>query len=135
MEKIVFEVMGNPKALKRHRTGKFCNYDPSMQDKQDFLILAHNNRPSMPIDGPLKIDIEFCFARPKNHYGSGKNSKILKPGCGLWHIARPDTDNLIKFVCDSLNGVFFKDDSQLCEIRAVKKYSEKPRTIVIIERA
>ena len=132
MEGISFTVMGNPKALKRHRTGKFGNYDPSKQDKEDFLWLAHNSRPERPIEGPIKLTLKFCFKRPKNHYGTGKNSRVLKTTSPIWHTGRPDTDNLVKFVADSLNGVYWLDDSQICVLDCIKVYDEHPRTEVLV---
>jgi Holliday junction resolvase RusA-like endonuclease len=39
--------------------------------------------------------------------------------------AVPDLDNYVKGVTDSLNGVIWKDDSQITELYASKKYSEK----------
>ena len=45
----------------------------------------------------------------------------------------PDADNLAKFVCDSLNGVFWRDDSIVCELTVTKAYNNVPRTEIVIE--
>ena len=42
-------------------------------------------------------------------------------------------DNYVKLVLDALNGVFYKDDSQICHLKTIKKYSEQPRTVVVIK--
>ena len=132
MPKIEFTVLGNPKALKRHRTfrrGNFVGqYDPSVKEKDDFLVLAHQHAPPQPIDVPVKLRVEFLFARPKSHYRKG----ILKQDAPITHIGRPDIDNLIKFIMDSLNGVYWKDDSIIYDIVSSKYYDEIPRTDVII---
>lgn len=52
----------------------------------------------------------------------------LKP-----HVKRPDLDNLVKTVCDALNGIAFEDDSALVQIVASKIYSENPRTEITLE--
>lgn len=130
---IRFIVHGTPKALKRHRTGKFGNYDPSKLDKETFLILAHKHRPSKPLDCPIKLSLTFQFPRPKSHFGTGKNSERLKDNAPYWHTSTPDTDNLVKMVADALNGVYWKDDSCICDISAIKMYSQSPKTIVVIE--
>ena len=51
------------------------------------------------------------------------------------HSITPDLDNLIKFVCDTIQGKdrMIVDDSQICMIQAEKIYDEKPKTEVIIE--
>ena len=48
-------------------------------------------------------------------------------------IKRPDVDNLLKLVCDALNGVAWKDDSDIASTFAVKGYSEVPRTEIEIK--
>ncbi len=45
---------------------------------------------------------------------------------------RPDIDNYIKAVFDGLNGVVFKDDSQVTFIGATKQYSPTPGVSVVI---
>lgn len=133
---IYFEVIGNPTPQQRHRhRGKFT-YDPSAKDKERFLFKSIKHRPEEPITTPLRIQMEFVFSRPKSHYRTGKYSTLLKEHIPTMHITRPDTDNLVKFVLDSLNKVFYKDDSQICEVIAVKRYidaGEKPKTEVMIQ--
>lgn len=41
--------------------------------------------------------------------------------------SRPDLDNYIKIACDALNGVVFKDDSQITAITATKSYGSPAR--------
>ncbi|NTU49544.1 MAG: RusA family crossover junction endodeoxyribonuclease [Desulfobulbaceae bacterium] len=119
---ITFFVPGEPKALKRHRTFGRVQVDPSKSDKADFLVVSRQHCPECPLTGPLYLHIDFYFPRPKSHYGTGKNSGKLKPTAPLYHIARPDADNLTKFVCDALNGVFWGDDAQIAQVQATKKY-------------
>lgn len=128
---ISFSVPGNPKALKRHRTvraGKFNReYDPSIDDKADFLAIAMQHKPIVPLDRPLFVKFEFYFKRPNAHYGTGSKANILKPNAPTWHTSTPDADNLIKFVCDALNTIFWKDDRCICAMSVKKTYSLIPR--------
>lgn len=137
---ISFIVLGTPKALKRHRnftnhtTGFKGQYDPSKEDKRTFLDLALEYKPEKPLNEPLFVRLCFCFPRPKNHYGTGKNSNTLKNNVPEFVAVKPDIDNLTKYVLDALNGVFWRDDSLI-----VIKYAEKiytngtPATEVIIQ--
>jgi Holliday junction resolvase RusA-like endonuclease len=43
------------------------------------------------------------------------------------HTKRPDLDNIIKIVCDALNGVAWRDDCQIVGVLAEKSYSDFPR--------
>lgn len=46
---------------------------------------------------------------------------------------RVDTDNLIKHVCDSGNGVLWKDDSQITAVAGIIELDkDSPRTIVVV---
>ena len=131
---INFTVYGEPNALKRHRTFRRgnvnINVDPSKGNKADFLALSHANKPESPLDEPVKVDICCHFSRAKGHYGTGKNSDKLKKSAPTYHTKTPDADNLGKFVCDALNGVFWRDDSCIAELTVTKVYTNdfKPRT-------
>ena len=88
----------------------------------DFLAKAMSVRPKAPLGEPLCVALEFRFSRPKSHYGTGKNAAILKDPTKIWHTTTPDADNLVKMVCDALNGVFWKDDSFIVQLYALKTY-------------
>ena len=134
--KIELMVLGEPTAQMRHRTvsrGKFHGtYDPSADIKKDFLLMVQDKAPAEPITGPILVTIVFYFGRPKGHYRTGKNSAMLRDDCPEWHTSVKDIDNLQKLIFDSLNGIFWKDDKQICWVEAQKKYSERPRTELII---
>ena len=133
---ITLTVEGQPVALKRHkhlRNGH--TYDPSKADKRLFLANVLNAAPKSPQIGPISKSIEFYVARPKAHYRTGKYSHLLKDNAPTWHITRADIDNFVKLVLDALNGVFYKDDSQICHLEAIKKYASKPKTVVRIQGA
>jgi Holliday junction resolvase RusA-like endonuclease len=130
---IRLQVLGDPKAQKRHRhvvRGRFARtFDPSEIEKRDLLLTVQQYAPVKPFDGPLKVTFEFFFTRPKSHY----NKHGVKPNAPTWHTTTPDTDNTMKFVMDALTGIYWRDDSQVCLVSAMKRYSETPMTIVEIE--
>lgn len=124
-------ILGEPVAQKRHRTvnikGFNRNYDPSAADKKDFLSIVQDNAPEKPFDKPLKLIVDAFFTRPKSHFGTGKKLGLLKETAPLYHVSRPDWDNVGKFVSDALNKIYWRDDSVLCEVGVRKRYSENPR--------
>jgi len=127
-----------PTALKRHRVvGGNRMYDPSKKDKKDWLKCVIKYAPEKPFDYPLKVNVEFYFPRPKNHYRSGRYSEELKKNAPTIHSSMPDVDNLAKFVLDAMNGAFYNDDRQVVELNCHKEYTSKNSkgyTIVTIER-
>lgn len=42
---------------------------------------------------------------------------------------KPDIDNVIKIILDALNGIAYKDDCQVVEVIAVKKYTEETERV------
>jgi Holliday junction resolvase RusA-like endonuclease len=136
MTEIKLIVLGEPKAQARHRhftRGTFSGtYDPSKDKKETFASILQSQAPKEPISDPIALELVFYMSRPRNHYGSGKKQGILKDSAPEYHSGRPDLDNLTKFVQDSLNKIFYRDDSLICQLTAEKKYSENPRTEITI---
>ncbi len=139
MDPIQFTVFGTPKALKRHRNatlkdGSKIQYDPSADDKKSFLDQALNYKPEFPIESPLSIELRLFFLRPNSHFRTGKHAGQIKSSAPKHMVVKPDLDNIIKFILDSLNGIFYKDDNQVYRIFAIKLYTDKtPRSEIIIE--
>ena len=82
------------------------------------------------------MGVVFYFNRPKSHYRTGKFSYLLKDDVPNYHPKTPDIDNLAKFVADSLQPNFYKDDAQIIELKAEKHYinqGEPARTEVMID--
>jgi len=134
---IQLEILGEPRAQARHRhfsRGKFHGtYDPSKEKKETFASIIQREAPGKPLEGALSLQMVFYMSRPKNHFGSGKKSEKLKDSAPEYHIKRPDIDNCEKFVMDSMSKIFWKDDSQICVLHSEKKYSDRPRTEIIIK--
>jgi len=75
-----------------------------------------------PLEGAIKLDVIFYMKIPTSL--SKRRREVLD---GQWHISRPDTDNYLKLLLDSIQGYAFNDDSQVCHIDAKKIYSTRPR--------
>ena len=137
-----FVVDGKPQALKRHQTFQFDGkgrrlarprqIDPSAGFKTLFLAQCRQLAPTTPFEVPLEIKVKCYFKWPKNCYRTGKFANHLRPDAPVFHCGVPDADNLLKFVCDALNGIFFKDDSLIAHAEVTKKYSGTERTEVEI---
>lgn len=78
------------------------------------------------IETPLKIDVIFYIQPPKYIFSKKRLKEKLeaeKIFCGK----KPDIDNYLKALLDSMTGIVFKDDGQVVECRARKLYSLNPR--------
>lgn len=140
MKPIYIEVPGNPIAKKRPKFARVGNgvkvYNPSETDEGRFLVSVFTQVGEFePIRGPIRLDLTFIMKRPKGHYGTGKNANKLKKSAPVYHIVKPDRDNLDKFVMDALNGYLWRDDCQVVQGSITKKYHNPddafgPRTLI-----
>jgi len=134
MEEIKITVLGIPKPQPRHRhytRGIYSGtYDPAKDDKASFAGCIQSFAPPTPFVGAIKLSLMFYFPRPKAHFGTGKNAAILKASAPQYCTKKPDFDNCIKYLCDTMTGVFYKDDAQVVECFCTKRWSDKPRTVI-----
>ena len=100
-------------------------YDPSSKDKDRFKKECAEFAPKMPLEGAISVSMVFHMPRPKSHYRSGKYSHLLKDMSPRKHTSRPDIDNITKFYLDAMTGLFWKDDSSVCSIEAIKIYRKQ----------
>lgn len=72
---------------------------------------------------PVWVAFEFVFARPADHYGTGRNAGKLKPSAPKWPTKRNgDRTNCLKSTEDALTGIIWFDDSQVVDGPVRKSY-------------
>lgn len=125
--KYSYQVLGVPVPLARPRFSRNGIYDSQVSLKKEFVSRIQEDLPSIPLEGPLSLEVTFYFAIPA-FYGKVKRAEFQSAPCPK----KPDLSNLIKFVEDSLNGILYKDDSQITSITASKLYADVPRTVITL---
>lgn len=70
---------------------------------------------------PLKLDVEIYQATPKS---VSKKKRLQMLDDLIRPTKKPDIDNIVKSICDSLNQVCWKDDTQVVELSVKKHYAE-----------
>ena len=76
---------------------------------------------------PVEVEVEFRLARPKNHYGTGRNEGVLKADAPPFPIGMPDIDKLSRAVLDALTGAAFDDDARVARLAATKVFCDVGR--------
>lgn len=82
------------------------------------------------LEGPLKMRLVFYVARPKSHYGSGRNAGKVKPSAPAYPAKKPDVLKLARAVEDALTGIVYRDDSQIV-VELLEKYWGTPERVEI----
>jgi len=113
---------GRPKVAMRGKFPQVYTPKETRQAEESFIQQAIKFKPETPFTGAIKVTIRFYKSRPKS-----------LPKKYIHWTKKPDIDNMAKLVLDSLNKIFFIDDSQIIELNCSKEYSEQPRTEVSIE--
>ena len=128
MKSIQFMIRGNPvpqgrpRFASRDRNGNHLpfvkTYDPknSREWKKEIKRQVIENKHDIMLEGPLKMILIFRLQRPKGHYGK----RGLRPSAPKHHIVKPDLDNLEKGLKDSLEGLCYKGDQQVCRVQKKK---------------
>jgi crossover junction endodeoxyribonuclease RusA len=99
--------------------------------------LAMRGQPG-PFEGAVEAVLTFHMARPKSHYGTGRNASVLKPTAPAFPTGRPDVDRLARAVLDAISiapGPVLADDAQVVVLYAAKRYcslDEAPGVTVLV---
>ena len=77
------------------------------------------------LTGPVRVTMIFRFLRPKDHYGTGRNAGTLKANAPKYHTVRPDTTKLFRSTEDAMEGIVYKNDSQVMHGPNEKVYVDR----------
>ena len=73
-------------------------------------------------DSELEMEIVAVFPIPKS---TSKKKRALMESGEIAPAKKPDCDNIVKSICDALNLVAYKDDSQITDLQIVKRYESE----------
>ena len=125
--RVAFIIPGEPKGKSRPRfntrtgraftPGDTINYENLVKLQYQTLVGDKYT------DKPVQARISCYYGIPKSMSKSNREKAYhgeLRP------TKKPDLDNIAKIVLDSLNGLAYKDDSQVVSLRIDKHYADKP---------
>lgn len=130
-----FTIPGEPQGKARPRVvrtgGVSRAYTPEKTvNYENYVKLEFQRQCGVPfVMGPLSVEIVACFGVPAS--ASKKKTAAMLAGQVL-PTKKPDCDNIIKIICDALNGLAYKDDAQIVHVSIRKKYAAIPHVDVSI---
>lgn len=104
--------------------GKTRTYESQVTDCADRAMAG---RPLL--EGALVVTLTARFDVPAS---GSKRERAEKLANVQRPTKKPDMDNIAK-ILDALNGIVFKDDAQVCEMRLAKIYAPTPGLDILIE--
>ena len=75
-----------------------------------------------PLTCPVETEMIFTLLRPKSHFGTGRNSRRVRPSAPPLPVSPPDISKLARSTEDALTtaGVY-KDDALIVDYRRLRK--------------
>ncbi len=136
MSFVVFTVEGPPQGKGRPRFRRAGNFVSTYTDQKtksyEATIKAWAQRaisPGSPLEGPVSVDLYIRMGVPAST--SKKRQEACLQNAEL-PTKKPDIDNIIKAYLDAMNGIIYKDDTQVVRLSAKKVYSLVPGVDVCV---
>lgn len=131
-----FCVYGEPQGKGRPRFSTVCGNVKTRTPEQtviyENLVRTEYRSQSgkrFPDDAMLDVRIFAYYSIPKSVSKKKRQAMLDKK---VRPTKKPDFDNIGKVICDSLNGIAYRDDAQIVDSMVRKFYSETPRVVVSI---
>lgn len=121
MENIVeFRIKGQPQGKARPRFNGNHTYTPkATKDYEHLVRTSYIAQCGNKMNDFNRIAIKAYFEIPK----SATKKERAEIMAGKKVNKKPDIDNIIKIILDSLNGLAYADDKQITKIEAIKSYT------------
>lgn len=132
-----FTVLGEPKGKQRPKFTTIAGHPRAITPQQtvnyENLVKleyqAQCENAYFPDKQPVFVLIDCYMSAPQSSSRKKLRAmleEVLRP------LKKPDFDNVGKVICDSLNGIAYRDDSQIVDGRVRKFFSDRPRVVVTI---
>jgi Holliday junction resolvase RusA-like endonuclease len=138
---ITIKILGTPQPKQGDRqriakgsSGQFIQHYKSakvktMENNIQAQAIAQLPKDFAPFDEPIGIKAKFVFP-PLKSFPKYKLERI-EGGIRMYKDTKPDlTDNLMKGLCDALEGILYVNDSRICKVETEKVFGRVPRTEV-----
>lgn len=102
----------------------------SFEEKVQWAFKSKYNIKIEPSLKEWKVKITAYF-KPAESLSKKKKQELIDGEFGFLY--RPDADNVAKSILDALNGIVYKDDSQVANLLVFKQYGAENKIIVEME--
>lgn len=130
-----FEVIGEIKGKARPRVNTYtCQvYTPTKTKDYENLVKQYfkiKYPKYEPLEGRISVKIVAYF-KPSKTTSKKLLSEMLEGK--MSPTKKPDIDNIVKIILDSMNKMAFVDDNQITKLEVEKVYAEEEKVYVKIE--
>lgn len=129
---LVFEVPGEPRGKGRPRFTKdgHAHTDSETRSYEKKIMAYYRQQlKNFRWDDSAYISVEITAVYPIPKSTTKASLAAIQAG-RILPKRKPDIDNVIKIVLDSLNGYAYKDDAQVVMVSGRKIYGHEPKLII-----
>lgn len=128
-------IPGEPQGKARHRTTNTGHtYTPQKTQQYEELVRwVYRRKCGDQLQWGGKIPLSMrIVARYKIPKSASKRTRCAMLAGEITPTKKPDADNVLKVIADSLNKLCYRDDAQIVRAEIVKCYAEQPGVDVMI---
>lgn len=88
---------------------------------ENWVKINYKQQSGRYLEGSIRANITAYYKIPKSY--SKKRVQAISNNLE-YPTKKPDSDNVAKIILDSLNGIAYKDDSQIVQLMVLKRYTD-----------
>jgi Holliday junction resolvase RusA-like endonuclease len=130
MTNIAFIVPGEPQGKGRAKIVKIGGFSRMATPQKTVAyegLVAHAAQQAMagaaPLDDACRLELDIICTVPAS-WSQKKQRQALEGS--IRPTKKPDADNVLKAICDGMNGVVWRDDVQAVDVLLRKRYGTTP---------
>jgi Holliday junction resolvase RusA-like endonuclease len=130
----VITVPGKPTGKGRprfSRQGRVFTPEKTVSAENWVQACAYEQVGQLMLDGPLAVDVLATFEIPAS-WSIVKQAQAMAGD--IRPTGKPDLDNIAKLYTDALNGVVWRDDAAIVQMRLIKGYGGAPNVVLRIRQ-
>lgn len=101
-------------------TGKHAYTDSKTREYEELVKWSFKAAMCEKLEGAIKVHVDAYYGIPKSTTKANAQKMITNE---LRPTKKPDGDNILKAICDALNGLAYDDDKQIVEMSISKWYT------------
>ena len=124
-----FTIPGSPTGKARPRVTRWGTHNTEKTILYENLVkMCYQEQCQEYTEKPLIAFLEIYYGIPKST--PKKHIEPMLKG-EIRPCKKPDIDNVCKIIFDALNGIAYKDDTQIVQLHATKFYGDTPHVSVM----
>jgi len=117
---------GSKKAFNNRKTGRAIIVDDNPKGLRDWekavREVLQKSWEGPPMQGAIAVRLEFSVLKPPSVSKKRTHPEV-----------KPDIDKLARAAIDPMSSIAFRDDAQVCDLRASKSYGDQAGVRIFIE--